>query len=450
MNVEIEKQISAYLSGLCSEEEVRILLAWSAETEENATAFARACLRDELTGELFEEGRVAEVRLPEAVSNSTNQRHFFQWGAAIAAALILSLIGLAIWTQPQPENDSSFAVIAQSVGARLPDGTVVASNREVGVETIEIAGGLIRLDFDHGASMTVEGPARFELRDAMHVYFEEGVATFHVPESAKGFTVDTADAEVIDLGTAFGLTKRGGGKTDVCVFEGEVEVEGERIRAGEAVSARKDGGVQESFFETEIYEKVWPVTSGVLQTTGMMRFVSPGPGFFPGRFEDNQHITVFLERRQVSIENALEVDLADPGEYRRIRREKGPRIPAGSEVASYLLQLDPVGLLDKWDGDKPRVEGQITFDQPIVGLIASGRKLLATDIFLGHPDGNYGDLPRGLEPPKENLQQAEAEGKDVLILAADQRTLILNFAAGSALDQIRVLVASEALATSRN
>ena len=49
MNVEIEKQISAYLSGLCSEEEVRILLAWSAETEENATAFARACLRDELT-----------------------------------------------------------------------------------------------------------------------------------------------------------------------------------------------------------------------------------------------------------------------------------------------------------------------------------------------------------------------------------------------------------------
>ena len=227
-------------------------------------------------------------------------------------------------------------------------------------------------------------------------------------------------------------------------------MEGELIRAGEAVSARKDGGVEESFFETEIYEKVWPVTSGVLQTTGMMRFVSPGPGFFPGRFEDNQHITVFLERRQVSIENALEVDLADPGEYRRIRREKGPRIPAGSEVASYLLQLDPVGLLDKWDGDKPRVEGQITFDQPIVGLIASGRKLLATDIFLGHPDGNYGDLPRGLEPPKENLQQAEAEGKDVLILAADQRTLILNFAAGSALDQIRVLVASDALSTSRN
>ena len=69
MNVEIEKQISAYLSGLCSEEEVRILLAWSAETEENAVAFARACLRDELTGELFEEGRVAEVRPPEAGSS---------------------------------------------------------------------------------------------------------------------------------------------------------------------------------------------------------------------------------------------------------------------------------------------------------------------------------------------------------------------------------------------
>ena len=276
----------------------------------------------------------------------------------------------------------------------------------------------------------------------MHVFFEEGIATFQVPESAKGFTVDTADAEVIDLGTAFGLTKRIGEETDVCVFEGEVEVAGKLIRAGEAVSANQDG-VQESVFETKIFEKVWPVTAGVLQTTGMMRFVSPGPGFVPGKFEGNEHITVFLERRRVQIAESLEVDLADPGEYRRIRRQKGPRIPGGTIVKSYLLQLDPVGLLDKWDKDKPRVEGQITFDQPIIGLIANGKKLLATDSLLGHPDGHYGDLPRGLEPPKDALDEAESKGKDVLILAADQRTLILNFAAGSAVDQIRVLVASD-------
>jgi ferric-dicitrate binding protein FerR (iron transport regulator) len=441
MNSKTENQLSRYLRGESSEAESRDLLAWAAENEDNADAFARACIQDEFTSELFEEGRVAESIRPPAGTVNPSRWSFSRRGWAIAAALILSLIGIAVWSQFRP-GDSNFAVVAHSVGARLPDGSVVAPDRRVGRETIEIAGGLIRLDFDHGASMTVEGPARFELRDAMHVYFEEGVATFQVPASAKGFTVDTSDAEVVDLGTAFGLAKRVGEETDVCVFEGEVEVEGKLIRAGEAVSARQGGGVEDSAFATKIYERAWPVTSGVLQTTGMMRFVSPGPGFVPGKFEDDGHITVFLERRQVQIGDALEVDLADPGEYRRLRRQKGPRIPAGTKVRSYLLQLDPVGLLDKWDGDKPRVEGQITFDRPIVGLIASGKKLLATDPLLGHPDGRYGDLPRGLEPPKETLDRAEPDGKDVLILAADQRTLILNFAAGSAVDQIRVLVAS--------
>lgn len=440
MNSETEKQLSRYLRGESSDDETCELLAWVAESDGNAEAFARACVVDELTSELFDEGGVADSR-ESPLEAATSIRQFplpAVWAAA--AILTLSLIGLVFWTTSRP-GSNEVATVAQAVGARMPNGSAIATDRRVGKETIEIAAGLVRLDFDHGASMTVEGPARFEIRDEMHVYFEEGIATFHVPETATGFTVDTADAEVIDLGTAFGLAKRAGEKTDVCVFEGEVEVEGRRIQAGEAVSARQGAGVEASVYETTIYENAWPLTSGVLQTTGMMRFVSPGPGIVPGKFEDDQHITVFLERRLVEISKPLEVDLADPGEYRRLRRQGGPMIPAGTELRSYLIQLDPVGLLDKGDADKPRVEGQITFDRPIIGLIANGKKLLSTDALVGDPDGDYGKLPRGLEAPKQSLDQAESEGKDIVILAADQRTLILNFAAGSAVDQIRVLVA---------
>ena len=277
----------------------------------------------------------------------------------------------------------------------------------------------------------------------MNVFFESGVSSFHIPDAAKGFTVDTADAEVVDLGTAFGLVTGGDGETSVAVFEGEVEVEGQLVREGEAVQSGESSLPEPLIYDTSRFDRTWPITSGVLQTTGMMKFVSPGPGFVPGRFEDDDHITVFLERREVITSGPVEVDLVDPGEYRRLRRQSGPEIGAGTTVRSYLLQLDPVGFLDKWDGDKPRVEGQITFDRPILGIVAASRKLLATDSMLGHSDGDYGSLPRGLEPPRQTLETAEAEGKDVLILAADRRTLILNIAAGSAVDQIRVLVEVE-------
>lgn len=393
------------------------------------------------TGQCREELRKSSSATEGSIGRRTERRKLMLTTALTMAAIALALIGtLVIMTE---KGQTEFAIVSQAVGARWPNGDSVMPNQSVDSGMMEIAEGLIRIDFTSGASMTVEAPAKFEVRSSMEVFFERGIATFQVPESAKGFRVETADAEVIDLGTAFGLARVPGEKTDVCVFEGEVEVSGERLKEGEAVQVLSGARIESRAFETGQFEKAWPMTSGVLQTTGMMRFVSPGPGFAPGRFEDNEHITVFLERRHARITQPVLVDLTDPGEFRRLRRKDGPVLPAGAEVRSYLIQLDPVGLLEKYDGDKPRVMGQITFDRPIVGLIASGRKLLETDAVLGHPNGDYGNLPRGLEPPKADTGEGESEGKDILILAADQRTLILNFAAGTAVDHLRVLVEAE-------
>ncbi len=429
-----EELISRYLRDELSEAALAELFAWVGESDANAKEFATACSLDQLTGELFAEGRVREKRV---VRSFPSMRMIA--GLAAAALVMLSAV---VFFLPK-SNQTDVAIVSQAVGARWLDGGAVRTNLSVGEEILEIAQGLVRVDFASGASMTIEGPAKFEVRSAMEVFFERGIATFQVPESAKGFRVETADAEVVDLGTAFGLARVPGEQTDVCVFEGEVEVSGKLLKEGEAVQVRQGFAIESHAYETSQYEKAWPVSSGVLQTTGMMRFVSPGPGFVPGKFEDNEHITVFLERRRTVISQPVPIDLADPGEFRRLRRKDGRFLEAGAEVRSYLVQLDPVGLLEKYDGEKARVQGQITFDRPIVALIASGKKLLETDEALGHPLGNYGNLPRGLEPPKSDLAEAESAGKDILILAADQRTLILNFAAGSAVDHLRVLVEAE-------
>ena len=437
-----EKMISRYLAGDASDGEVHRLLEWAAESDGNAEAFGRACLLDQLTSELYREGRI------DVTGNTFSpplpfSRRRRKMTLALVAGTVATLFCLAAWWTSKGDS-RGFATITQSVGARRESGRTVQTGLPVDRQRYSLSEGLIRIDFENGASMSVEGPARFEVRDAMNVFFESGVSSFHIPETATGFTVDTADTEVVDLGTAFGLVTGREGETNVAVFEGEVEVEGQLVREGEAVGAGESAFPEPRIYDTSRFERTWPVTSGVLQTTGMMKFVSPGPGFVPGRFEDDDHIMVFLERREVRIDDPVDIDLADPGEYRRLhRRQDGPEIAAGTRVRSYLLQLDPVGLLDKWDGDKPRVEGQITFDRPILGLIANGRKLLETDAILGHSEGDYGNLPRGLEPPKKAIETAELEGKDVLVLAADQRTLILNIAAGSAVDQIRVLVEVE-------
>ena len=61
---------------------------------------------------------------------------------------------------------------------------------------------------------------------------------------------------------------------------------------------------------------------------------------------------------------------------------------------------------------------------------------------LGDPDADYGKLLRhGIEAPRKD--QTGKPGRDILVLAADRRTLILNFSAGSAVDQIRVLVEAD-------
>ncbi|HIG28016.1 MAG TPA: hypothetical protein EYQ50_09545 [Verrucomicrobiales bacterium] len=194
-------------------------------------------------------------------------------------------------------------------------------------------------------------------------------------------------------------------------------------------------------YDTAAFEKAWPITSGVLQTTGVMKFVSPGPGFVPGKYEDNEHILVFPESRNVHLKSPVAIDLAEPGEYRLIKRTEKLYLEAGHRVRTYLLQLNPVGRPDKHDPNKIVVIGQITFGAPILGLIGTDDNLTATDALLGHFNGSYRKSRRGVETPRR--ETGTKGGRDTVILAADQRTLILHLAAGSAQDQIRVLVAAE-------
>ena len=232
---------------------------------------------------------------------------------AMSAAIVMLAAGVFFLWPERPILTSGdadrIAVVTQSVGAYREQGMAIQPGESIKAGHLTLERGIVRLDFANGATIAVEGPAKIEVVDEMRVVLLRGVVTATIPESAVGFVVDTDTAHIVDLGTAFGVSVGDDGTTDVCVFDGEVTVTGKArpssqpalVREGEAVRASESSPTVDSAdYEVTAFENAWPVNSGVLQTTGSIRFVSPGPDFHPGNYEDNEHIVVFPECHAVT------------------------------------------------------------------------------------------------------------------------------------------------------
>ena len=450
--------IDRFLDGDASEEERSQVLAGLESDDDNIRSFvARSELHADLRRSLYrrsiqQTAMTAVERTPAIDHNALHRtsaltsRLSARMTCAIVATVLATAASLAIMFLNGPRTQP-IATLAHQSNARWADVERIEGDA-IGAGVLDLEVGIVRVDFANGASVTLQGPTLFEVLGPGQARLHSGILTAHIPEPAVGFEVETPTLDVIDLGTAFGLSVGSDGETDVCVFEGEVEVSiagsqsqqtPKRVREGNAVRTRPSaGGIETVVYQTARFEDSWPVTSGVLQTTGLMKFVSPGPEFVPGRYEDSEHILVFPERNDVVLETAVTVDLVEPGRYQRINRREHHPIHAGRRVRTFLLQFDPIGRLKKEDPNKTRVMGQITFDRPIVGLIGSTESLAATDFALGHPSGDYRHVRRGIEPPRQ--KEASPPGRDLVMLSQDRHTLSLELSAGSAVDQIRVVV----------
>ncbi len=97
-------------------------------------------------------------------------------------------------------------------GARLTPGT------------LDLIEGMATLKFDSGAELVLEAPATLEVLDGMNCRLKRGTLVADVPPSAKGFSIDTEKAKVVDWGTRFGVSASEDGKYLVQVMEGRVDV----------------------------------------------------------------------------------------------------------------------------------------------------------------------------------------------------------------------------------
>jgi ferric-dicitrate binding protein FerR (iron transport regulator) len=144
---------------------------------------------------------------------------------AIAAALVM-ILGFAFWHLSSRDRAGAPVVAQKGVSVEILEvsGLPYQVGQRVSLEKLEVASGSLRFRISSGAVVEMDGPVTMEFVDSMKLRLLRGAVTTDVGAEAKGFVVETANAQVLDLGTRFGVTVGDEGNTDVVVFEGEVEV----------------------------------------------------------------------------------------------------------------------------------------------------------------------------------------------------------------------------------
>lgn len=173
----------------------------------------------------------------------------------LSAAAAIAFFASTIYLINTGDSTPTVATLIEAENCRWSGSDLpTAEGAKLGAGRLALTEGMATIRFDSGATVTLEAPTTLDIASAMRARLIEGSVVADVPDSAHGFTIDTADTEVIDLGTRFGVTTTDLGSAHVFVFEGEVEVnqnetpgkklitEGQSIRIGEdAVSPAKSG-----------------------------------------------------------------------------------------------------------------------------------------------------------------------------------------------------------------
>ncbi|SHI69355.1 FecR family protein [Rubritalea squalenifaciens DSM 18772] len=127
-------------------------------------------------------------------------------------------------------------------------------------DVVSISQGTMELKFKQGVRAIITGPAEFTLVNDSLLDLEQGSAWFHVPQEAVGFTVETPEMEVVDLGTKFAVKQIPESTPEVHVFTGKVRVtsksapdNGMELTEGNALKLNRRGQLEPIKLNSEAF-----------------------------------------------------------------------------------------------------------------------------------------------------------------------------------------------------
>ncbi len=259
--------IGRYFDGIATQEDLQEIQNRLIAEEEFANSFARAGILHRQISELITEKRLHQL-LDEVASNSpalsllskkrtisrsqlldsksnikASSNVFVKWKnfklGGLALAATLALISYYLWptnldsnvnqlSQTKQSSTNSIEKIAATVthvkNCKWPNNSKplkVGTQLSEG-QSISLDSGILKLIFESGAEVTLQGPCEIDVVNSMLGYLRSGNATASVPPRAFSFAIRAPGLDIIDLGTDFGVSVGSDGNSELHVFEGEV------------------------------------------------------------------------------------------------------------------------------------------------------------------------------------------------------------------------------------
>jgi hypothetical protein len=179
------------------------------------------------------------------------------------------------------------------------------------------------------------------------------------------------------------------------------------------------------------------MSSGIKTTSGQMQLILPPETVEIGAFESNDIIRVFCERKNYELTNPVLVDITSPGLYNDVASLAGGTITAGAKVKSYYVHFDQVGTTGPLPNNLRNGRGSITFTEPIIGVIVTSAKIVASNAELKSPTTAY-SASAGLEM-LGSVGYSQGALPDTISISEDMKTLYYDCYVSNVTDDIRII-----------
>ncbi|MEN6308110.1 MAG: NPCBM/NEW2 domain-containing protein [Anaerohalosphaeraceae bacterium] len=188
-----------------------------------------------------------------------------------AAAILLLVLFLQITSSASIE----VATLSINHGAVFADGESYLSGTRLSnnQKSLWLQEGAITIEFDYGAEVVIEGPAEFNLNSPEDMTLYCGRLYALVPGRSKGFTVETPMAQIVDLGTEFGVKVDYDRTGEVHMIKGNASLilgtKGQTTGASQLLNAN----------EAKYVDLSGEVKTIPVKTTDFIRQIDPNTGF---------------------------------------------------------------------------------------------------------------------------------------------------------------------------
>ncbi len=362
--------------------------------------------------------------LPKTESQS--RRSVFWTSAMMTCALaVVLVIGVQSFLSLPKEKIAILAMT--STDAEWAEGEQVPGDILRIRDELSLKSGTASLAFETGALVHLKAPVAIKLTGRNSLSMSYGQVLAEVPGEARGFTVRTEDALVVDLGTKFTVHKQEDQATEVVMQQGRASVQlldrqGKGVReldlsAGQAIQ------LDLSSRQTQLVDYLAALL-GTMQTnhglidrfTGVLRLTPQPPATLAsGQLETRNHALCLLEQTVI-----FEDDVFIDGYEERVL------LPKNKPIFSYLIHYNPP------TNAAISGAGSITFRGKILAVLVTSSELSKTDHLFAIP---------GCVMPQEEVRGLEV-GNDRFQVSEDRRTLSVHFDVDPpvSIDEIRVLV----------